>query len=102
MLINIDCSIAPSEEVNSTCVDNYKEQLYIDTCASSGIFLLTLQAKFMLEFISQRNQPMALGMSDHETSIMINRVKGSGSWRNIMASTISCKRIECKMLLYAK
>jgi hypothetical protein len=64
MLINIDCNIAPSEEMNSMCVDYYEEQLYIDSCASSGIFLLALKGIFMLEGIRQVNPPMALGMAD--------------------------------------
>jgi hypothetical protein len=66
---------------------------YLDSSASIGIFCVTGNKAQLFDNIKQLAQPMALGLTDQEASIIFHRMGETEFWKEIVVWDTLRKRI---------
>jgi hypothetical protein len=80
------------EEVNSLS-ESLEERVFIDTCASLGIFLVSLNGEKYLQRVEVLQEPISLGLTDMNSSMKVHKLGSYNDWHNIMVCHTSRKSI---------
>jgi hypothetical protein len=82
----LDFFIGPSKgEVNSIS-GMVNERLYIDTCASTRICVVTPYGQICFETVELLKQPIPLGLTDKASSMIVQRMGRTKYWQSPKAS----------------
>jgi hypothetical protein len=91
----LDFFIAPSKEEVNSISGVVKERVYIDTCASTRIFVVTPNGEIYLDAVEVLKRP---GLTDKGSSMMVHRLGQTKHWREISV----CDRARKSIILADK
>jgi hypothetical protein len=80
------------EEVNSLS-ESLEERVFIDTCASQGIFLVSRNGERYLQRVKVLREPISLGLTDMNLPMMVHKLGSYKDWQNIMVCDTTRKSI---------
>jgi hypothetical protein len=84
--------VEDKEEVNSLS-ESLAERVFIDTCASLGIFLLSRNGESYLQRVEVLSEPISLGLTDINSQMLVHRMGSYNDWHNIMVCDTTRKSI---------